>query len=57
MRPPTTKLAIAASLGVLFFLQPALAQDGSLLTTLENEVADAAQGWETTVMQAARSLF
>ncbi|UUP20038.1 P-type conjugative transfer protein TrbL [Nitratireductor thuwali] len=57
MRPPTTKLAFAASLGVLLLLQPALAQDGSLLTTLENEVADAAQGWETTVMQAARSLF
>ena len=57
MRPPTTKLALAASLGVLLLLQPALAQDGTLLTTLENEVADAAQGWETTVMQAARSLF
>lgn len=57
MRPPRTKLALAVFLGALLFLQPALAQDGSLLTTLENEVADAAQGWETTVMQAARSLF
>ncbi|MCT9000391.1 P-type conjugative transfer protein TrbL [Chelativorans intermedius] len=57
MRPPATKLALAASLGALLLVQPALAQDGTLLTTLENEVADAAQGWETTVMQAARSLF
>ncbi|WP_336072160.1 P-type conjugative transfer protein TrbL [Nitratireductor rhodophyticola] len=57
MRPPRTKLALAVFLGALLLLQPALAQDGSLLTTLENEVADAAQGWETTVMQAARSLF
>ncbi|PSM15897.1 P-type conjugative transfer protein TrbL [Nitratireductor sp. StC3] len=57
MRPQRTKLALAVFLGALLLLQPALAQDGSLLTTLENEVADAAQGWETTVMQAARSLF
>lgn len=36
---------------------PALAQDGSVLTTLENQVVAAAKGWESTVMQAARSLF
>jgi hypothetical protein len=36
---------------------PALAQDGSVLTTLENQVVTAAKGWETTVMNAARSLF
>ena len=57
MRPPRIRLALAVVLGTLLLFQPALAQDGSLLTTLENEVADAAQGWETTVMQAARSLF
>ncbi len=57
MRPPGTRLALVASLGALLLVQPALAQDGTLLTTLENEVADAAQGWESTVMQAARSLF
>lgn len=50
-------LGLAAFLGVLLLLEPAMAQDGSLLTSLENEVAAAAQGWETTVMQAARSLF
>ncbi|MEO3388903.1 P-type conjugative transfer protein TrbL [Mesorhizobium sp. CAU 1741] len=42
----------------LFTLVPAaFAQDGSLLTSLEDEVISAAQGWEATVMDAARSLF
>jgi type IV secretion system protein TrbL len=36
---------------------PVLAQQGSVLTTLENSVVTAARGWETTVMDAARSLF
>jgi type IV secretion system protein TrbL len=45
-------------IGVLLLLaSPALAQDGSLLTNLENEVVTAARGWETTILQAARSLF
>lgn len=37
--------------------QPALAQEGSILTSLQNQVTSAAKGWETTVMDAARSLF
>ncbi|WP_349962987.1 P-type conjugative transfer protein TrbL [Rhizobium sp. ZPR3] len=36
---------------------PAFAQQGEVLTTLENSVVTAAKGWETTVMNAARSLF
>nr|WP_172690505.1 P-type conjugative transfer protein TrbL [Rhizobium rhizogenes]ASK46573.1 P-type conjugative transfer protein TrbL [Rhizobium rhizogenes] len=36
---------------------PALAQQGSVLTTFENQVVTAAKGWETTIMNAARSLF
>ncbi|MBM7324810.1 P-type conjugative transfer protein TrbL [Agrobacterium sp. S2] len=36
---------------------PALAQQGQVLTALENSVVTAAKGWETTVMNAARSLF
>jgi type IV secretion system protein TrbL len=36
---------------------PASAQEGRILTELENQVSSAAQGWETTVMNAARSLF
>ncbi|HML43212.1 P-type conjugative transfer protein TrbL [Labrys portucalensis] len=42
---------------VLLASAPALAQQGSVLTTLENQVSTAAKGWETTVMNAARSLF
>ncbi|MGD9924372.1 MAG: P-type conjugative transfer protein TrbL [Variibacter sp.] len=42
---------------LLLIASPALAQDGSLLTNLENEVVTAARGWETTILQAARSLF
>jgi type IV secretion system protein TrbL len=42
---------------LLLLASPALAQDGSLLTNLENEVVTAARGWETTILQAARSLF
>jgi type IV secretion system protein TrbL len=47
------------AMAVVLFLHatPALGQDGSLLTELENEVVSAAQGWEETVMEAARSLF
>ncbi|RMC65163.1 P-type conjugative transfer protein TrbL [Sinorhizobium meliloti] len=37
--------------------QPALAQEGSLLTSLQNQITTAAKGWETTVMDAAKSLF
>lgn len=42
---------------VLLATTPALAQQGQVLTTLENSVVTAAKGWETTVMNAARSLF
>ncbi len=42
---------------VLVASTPALAQQGQVLTTLENSVVAAAKGWETTVMDAARSLF
>ena len=42
---------------ILLASVPALAQQGSVLTTLENQVSTAAKGWETTVMNAARSLF
>ncbi|MGR9060771.1 P-type conjugative transfer protein TrbL (plasmid) [Rhizobium leguminosarum] len=36
---------------------PAFAQQGSVLSTLENQVVTAAREWEATVSQAARSLF
>ncbi|NEH73622.1 P-type conjugative transfer protein TrbL [Rhizobium leguminosarum] len=37
--------------------QPALAQEGSVLTSLQSQITTAAKGWETTVMNAAKSLF
>src|SRR5690606_22457683 len=36
---------------------PAFAQQGQILTELENQVSTAAKGWEATIMDAARSLF
>ncbi len=42
---------------LIFFASTALAQQGQVLTELENQVVTAARGWETTVMEAARSLF
>ncbi|ANP90996.1 MULTISPECIES: P-type conjugative transfer protein TrbL [Rhizobium] len=37
--------------------QPALAQEGSVLTSLQSQITTTAKGWETTVMNAAKSLF
>ncbi|YCI06416.1 P-type conjugative transfer protein TrbL (plasmid) [Ensifer sp. D2-11] len=39
------------------FIAPAFAQDGQVLTELENQVSSAAKGWETTITDAAKSLF
>ncbi|NEK18137.1 P-type conjugative transfer protein TrbL [Rhizobium leguminosarum] len=57
--PPSRRLELAfVTIGlVLIVSTPALAQQGEVLTTLENSVVAAAKGWETTVMNAARSLF
>lgn len=57
MMPPATRLILFVVLAITLQSQPALAQDGALLTDLENEIATASQGWESTVMDAARSLF
>jgi type IV secretion system protein TrbL len=51
------ELAFVAIGLVLIASTPALAQQGQVLTTLENSVVAAAKGWEATVMNAARSLF
>jgi len=56
------RLPCAITLGLALLVltgagEPALAQDGSVLTTLENQVVAAAKGWETTIMNAAQSLF
>ncbi|ARM91025.1 type IV secretion system protein TrbL [Rhizobium leguminosarum] len=57
--PPSRRLELAfATICILLIVSaPAVAQQGEVLTTLENSVVAAAKGWETTVMNAARSLF
>ncbi len=54
---PAFAAAACAAVAILIASSPALAADGSVLTTLENQVVAAAKGWETTIMDAARSLF
>lgn len=49
-----TALIVSA---LCFVSAPALSQEGQVLTELQNQVVTSAHGWETTVMQAARSLF
>ncbi|WP_065091838.1 P-type conjugative transfer protein TrbL [Rhizobium leucaenae] len=49
-------LVLSAAI-VLLTDAPALAQTGQVLTELENQVVAAARGWETTIIDAARSLF
>ncbi|MBY3026576.1 P-type conjugative transfer protein TrbL [Rhizobium leguminosarum] len=51
------RTGIATIILALVLSHPAIAQDGSVLTSLQNQISTAAKGWETTVMDAARSLF
>ncbi|MBY3252184.1 P-type conjugative transfer protein TrbL [Rhizobium laguerreae] len=56
------KVAVARSflitgLFCLAYAVPAFAQQGQVLTELENQVSSAAKGWESTIMEAAKSLF
>lgn len=51
------RVAMLLAIIVTQAAQPAFAQEGSVLTALQNQVTTAAKGWETTVMDAARSLF
>ena len=50
-------MLFATGLACLMLAGPAFAQQGQVLTELENQVSSAAKGWETTIMDAARSLF
>ncbi|WP_425349834.1 P-type conjugative transfer protein TrbL, partial [Rhizobium altiplani] len=56
---PSRRLELAfIAIGILLLASaPALAQQGQVLTTLENSVSTAVKGWETTIINAARSLF
>ena len=49
-------LTVALMIG-LMLTEPAFAQEGSVLTSLQDQISTAAKGWETTVMTAAKSLF
>jgi len=53
----SVRLLAQVAVVVVLSAEVALAQEGSVLTTLENQVVTAARGWQTTVMEAARSLF
>ena len=53
---PILRMAVLA-IAALALAEAAFAQEGSVLTNLENQVRSATQGWETTVMNAATSLF
>lgn len=51
------RLAMLFAAFAVVTTQPALAQEGSVLTSLHSQITTAAKGWETTVMDAAKSLF
>ncbi|NKM00950.1 P-type conjugative transfer protein TrbL [Rhizobium leguminosarum] len=51
------RLAVLIVAFAVVTTQPALAQEGSVLTSLQSQITTAAKGWETTVMNAAKSLF
>ncbi|MBB3444390.1 type IV secretion system protein TrbL [Rhizobium sp. BK379] len=55
--PAMTRPAVAAMVILVLLVVPVRAQEGALITTLQDEIARAAQGWEQTVLNAARSLF
>ncbi|MBY5868746.1 P-type conjugative transfer protein TrbL [Rhizobium leguminosarum] len=57
VKPTVARSFLTTGLFVLAYAVPAFAQEGQVLTELENQVSSAAKGWETTIMEAAKSLF
>ncbi|WLS01110.1 P-type conjugative transfer protein TrbL [Shinella sumterensis] len=57
VRTDLERTAVITALLCVALAAPAFAQQGQVLTELENQVSSAAKGWETTIMDAARSLF
>jgi type IV secretion system protein TrbL len=51
------KVLFVIGLPCILLAGSAFAQQGQVLTELENQVSTAARGWEATIMNAARSLF
>jgi type IV secretion system protein TrbL len=52
----TSRIPLIAVM-IALSVQPAFAQDGSILTVLQSQITTAAKGWENSVLDAARSLF
>jgi type IV secretion system protein TrbL len=50
-------LILVAVMTSLWLSETAFAQEGSVLTELENDISAAAQAWEVTILSAARRLF
>ncbi|WP_206517231.1 hypothetical protein, partial [Xanthomonas euvesicatoria] len=57
MRATTFMRFSVVLVGLAVLIDPAMAQDGSVLTEMENQVIQATRGWQDRVMQAATSLF
>ncbi|NTF91597.1 P-type conjugative transfer protein TrbL [Agrobacterium rhizogenes] len=57
VKPAATRSLLITGLFFLAYAAPVFAQEGQVLTELENQVSSAAKGWETTIMNAAKSLF
>ncbi|WP_312405374.1 P-type conjugative transfer protein TrbL [Rhizobium sp.] len=57
MRGATVLGLAVIAIAALGLTDAAFAQDGSVLTTLENSMSNAAKTWETRLMDGARSLF
>jgi len=57
VKPNRKSLLVLTGIALIAHAAPAFAQQGQVLTELENQVSAAAKGWQTTIMDAARSLF
>jgi len=57
VRSSRANIAGVSIIAVLILAGPVFAQEGQVITELENQVSTAAKGWESTVTNAARSLF
>ncbi|PYE30444.1 type IV secretion system protein TrbL [Rhizobium sp. PP-WC-1G-195] len=57
VRSDLDRMLLLTGLLCLLIATPAFAQQGQVLTELENQVSTAAKGWEATITDAARSLF
>jgi type IV secretion system protein TrbL len=57
MRKTRILLLLLGTLAAIALASPSFAASGSILTDLQNQIANTAKGWQSTVMNAAQSLF